>query len=368
METASVFTMPYFRPLGRYEPSSARRTGSLPLLWAGSGVEFCFTGSTLRLMVEADFCNLEPWLAAELNGAPILRMPLDRGTQEICLFRGMTPGIPKRVRVFKETQPMADDPAHRLWVRGVSWEGGEFLPISEPACRLEFVGDSLTSGEGLVGAREEMDWVPALFSASQTWAKRTADLLGADFRLISQSGWGVRSGWDNDPRHTLPSIYEQVCAPALGLENQRMEAQASHDFQSWQPDAVIVNLGTNDAAAMSSPPWHGPEGQSFKQTGDAGGLALFENAVMDFLKILRRHNPAAKLVWTYGMIDGPLGSCLEKAAARFRQEMGDRDTYCLQLPAVTDETMGSRQHPGALCHQAAAGVTAEFLRSVLKMC
>lgn len=365
MKTASIFELPYCYPLGRYHPSSARQAGALPLLWAGSGLELRFSGSELRLLVEADFSELEPWLAAELNGAPLLRMPLNRGEQEICLFRGMTPGVPKRVRIFKETQPAAGDPAHRLWIRGAAWSGGGFLPVPRPACRLEFVGDSLTSGEGVAGAVEETDWVPALFSASQTWAKRTADLLEADFRLISQSGWGVRSSWDNVPGCNLPAIYDRVCAPALGPRNQEMGTQLPHNFSSWQPDAVVINLGTNDAGAMSSPPWRGPEGQSFRQTGDAKGLSLLEDAAVGFLKDLRRHNPAAKLVWVYGMIGGPLGPCLSEAVERFRRETGDRDARYLPLPAVTAETMGSRQHPGPLCHQAAAAATAACLRSIL---
>ena len=366
METASIFKLPHFRPMGRYHPFSAHQTGVLPLLWAGSGLELCFTGSELRMVFEAGFAGMEPWLAVELNGAPIIRMPLNRGTQEVCLFRGMTPGTPKRVRVFKETQPMAEDHAHRLWVRDVIWEGGGFLPVPEPACRLEFVGDSLTSGEGVVGAVQETDWVPSLFSASRTWAKRAADLLNADFRLISQSGWGVRSSWDNNPDCALPSIYDRVCGPAHGEENERTGTQAANDFPAWRPDAVVVNLGTNDAGAMSNPPWHGPDGRTFRQTGDAAGLALFADAAVDFLKTLRRHNPAAKLVWVYGMLEGPLDSTLAEAVLRFRRETGDRDAYHLRLPAATNETMGSRQHPGPLCHQAAAEVTAEFLKSVLQ--
>ncbi len=369
MSTAPVFDLPYLRHLGRYCLSSARQAGALPLLWAGSGLELCFTGSELHLLLDADFSQFEPWLAVELNGAPILRMPLNRGTQEVCLFRGMAPGIPKKVRIFKDTQPIADDMDHRLWVRELAWEDGEFLPLPDPACRLEFVGDSLTSGEGVVGALEETDWVTALFSASRSWAKLTAGLLGADFRLISQSGWGVLSGWDNNPAHTLPSIYDRVCAPASGIVNQTLGTQAPHDFQSWQPDAVIINLGTNDAGAMDNPTWHGPDGQVFRQTGDAAGLTRFTAAAADFLKTLRHHNPAAKLIWTYGMIEGPLspalGSKLAETVAQYCRETGDRDTYYLQLPAVTNETMGSRQHPGPLCHQAAAEVTAKFLKSVL---
>ena len=365
MQTAGIFRLPNLRPLGRFAGEQAAESGILPLFWGGSGLELLFTGVELHLLLGADFGELEPWITVEVDGAPLIRMPLNRGVNEVSVLRGVSDGRARRVRLLKDCQPMSGDPRHRLWVQGVRWEGGEFLPLPDPAYRLEFIGDSLTSGEGVVGAREETDWVPSLFSASRTWAKLTADRLNADFRLISQSGWGVRSGWENNPGCTLPSIYGRVCAPALGEENERMGTQAANDFRAWQPDAVVVNLGTNDAGAMRNPPWYGPDGQVFRQTDDAAGLVLFAAAAVGFLKTLRRCNPAAKLVWAYGMIEGPLGPALAEAVARFCGETGDKDTYYLQLPAATNETMGSRQHPGPPCHQAAAEVTAEFLGSVL---
>lgn len=160
------------------------------LFWAGSSLEFMFTGTELHLVFEADFSLVEPWVSIELNSAPLLRVPLDRGTNRFCLFRGMTPGVPKRVRVFKETQPITDDSRHRLEVTEVTGAGGEILPVPPRALFLEFIGDSLTSGEGVIGALQETDWVSPLFSASRSWARQTADLLGADFRAVSQSGWG----------------------------------------------------------------------------------------------------------------------------------------------------------------------------------
>lgn len=362
MESAAIFDVPHLRPLGRYRPSSAHVQGALPLLWAGSGLEVYTTASELRLLAEADFGLFEPWLLVELNGAPIARLPLERGLSEVTLYRGMAPGSVKRVRVFKDTQPMQDDPAHRLWVRGLAWEGGEFLPAAGPKLRLEFVGDSLTSGEGVLGAREEEDWFPAIFSACGTWAKGCADLLGADFRLISQSGWGVRSGWDNDPTHALPDGYGRVCSPALGPKDLAMGSQYPNEFELWRPDAVIVNLGTNDLSAMSSPGWE-RDGVRFAQTGDEAGLRLFENAALDFLRRLRAHNPGARLVWAYGMAGDGLRAPLERAVDRFNRE--DGGAYYLPLPPMTPDTTGSRQHPGPLCHRAAAAVTAEFLRKIL---
>lgn len=299
------------------------------LYWAADSLEFTFTGTELHLSFEADFTLVEPWIAIELNGAPLFRAPLDRGNTRFCLFRGMTPGVSKHVRIFKETQPITDDPRHRVEVAQVRGEGGAFSPVPPRALFLEFVGDSLTSGEGVIGAKEETDWVAPLFSASRTWARQTADLLDADFRCVSQSGWGVCSGWDGDVSHTIPPWYEQT-----------------RSLRGREPDAIVMNLGTNDANAIQS--GLGPV--------NTDG---FEEGALRFLKQLRAEHPAAKLVWTYGMLDDPLHPQLERAVERFG------DAWYLPLPHVTAETMGSRQHPGPLCHQAAAETAAKFLKTVL---
>lgn len=82
-------------------------------------------------------------------------------------FRGMTPGKAKHVRLLKDVQAMHDDPAHLLQITGLEYAGGDFLPLPEPQYRLEFVGDSITSGEGAIGAKPEEDWVGA-FSLRRT--------------------------------------------------------------------------------------------------------------------------------------------------------------------------------------------------------
>ena len=358
MKKAGIFDIPHLRPLGRFQEEAARRQGALPLFWAGSGVELLFSGTELRLVLEADFEQMEPWITVEVNGAPLIRMPMVRGENEICILRGMAPGAARRVRLLKDTQPMETDERHSLLVRAVRWEGGDFLPLPEPSCRLEFVGDSLTSGEGLAGTRTESDWVPAFFRGSGTWANMTAEMLGAEFRAVSQSGWGVRSGWDNDLHCTLPSIYDAVCAPARGETSRAFAAQERHDFASWQPDAVVVNLGTNDAGAMENPPRDG-----FRQEATAEGLQAFEDAALDFLRQLRRRNPGAKLVWAYGMVDSRLRPQLERAVRRFRDEGGE--AWYLPLPAVREETMGALRHPGPECHREAAEAAAALLGQIL---
>lgn len=366
MKTANIFDIPHLRPLGRFHREAARAAGVLPLLWACSGWEVRFTGSALEVLLESDCQGKEPWIAVDVNGAPLIRTPAARGESTLLLFQGMTAGTVKHVRFWKDTQPMGQDgdPAHRLWVRGLRWEGGEFLPLPEPACRLEFIGDSLTSGEGLAGAPEEVDWTTALFHPSQGWPRLTADLAGGEFRLVSQSGWGIRSGWDNDPRHALPDWYEPVCATA-GEADLAMGAGKPNDFAAWRPDVIFINLGSNDVNAMGISAWHGPGGTRFKQEDAPACRRLIEEAALAFLHKLRRLNPGAKLVWAYGMAGDALRPQLEGAVERFREEAGDREAYYLPLPAAVETELGSRRHPGPACHEAAARAAAAFLNEIL---
>lgn len=163
--------MPQVRALGRHAGRDP-----LTLFWTASGMECSFTGSELWVEFFADYEVVEPWVSVELNGAWVARFAVNPGKSRVCLFRGMTPGKAKRVRLLKDVQAMHDDPAHLLQITGLEYTGGEFLPLPEPKYRLEFVGDSITSGEGAIGAKPEEDWVGAFFSAENHYGRLTAFL------------------------------------------------------------------------------------------------------------------------------------------------------------------------------------------------
>lgn len=313
--------LPEIRLLGRR--AAAKPT---TLFHSASGMECIFTGSELWLICNAQYDRFEPWVSIELNGAWLARMPLAPGSNRICLVRGMTSGVPKRIRLLKDTQAMSDDPRHCIVMNGVEFSDGEFLPLPPPCYHLEFVGDSITSGEGAIGAVQEEDWVPAFFSAVGHYARLTADALHAEYRVFSQSGWGVLCGWDNDPAHALPPYYESVCG--FCGEDSRC------DFPDWNADAVILNLGTNDEGAMHNPPFSIPDtGGSFVHPG----LCALEHKAVSFLTTVRRCNPNAILIWAYGMLGfGSTGEALRCAAPW---------NVTVPKPATTALTLWSCQTP-----------------------
>ncbi|MBQ8639906.1 MAG: GDSL family lipase [Lachnospiraceae bacterium] len=341
------------------------------LFWTGSRVLLHVTGSELWVKLEADYETCEPWINIMINGVSVSRQMVQKGISWICVFRGMDAAKAKTVEIVKETQAMSGDPKHLLAVWAFRLDG-ELLPVEEKKCRLEFIGDSITSGEGAIGSVSEEEWISMWFSSERNYAWLTARALDAEYHVLSQSGWGVLSSWDNNPNGTLPGCYEQICGLQTGEQNHANGADQPWDFSSWQPDAVVINLGTNDGGAFNSPAYTDPvTGEVFKQklledgSFDPADLARFQAAVVDFLKKLRRCNPKAKLVWVYGMLGIPMEPAIRAAVEQYRQESGDQEVSYLRLPDTDETSVGARSHPGYLSHERAAETLTDYLRQIL---
>lgn len=351
-----------------------RTTGCLSpltLFWTGSGLELNLKGTELWVEFEADYDWYEPWISIMINGVPVSRQMVTAGRCWIPVFRGMDADKVKNVRIVTEVQAMSGDPGCLLQIHAVKSDG-IFLPVQEKPYRIEFIGDSITSGEGAVGAKEEEDWIPMWFSAVHNYTAMTASSLNADYRVISQSGWGVLTSWDNNPHGSIPQYYEQVCGLLSGDRNEALGAGSLHDFESWQPDAVVVNLGTNDGGAFHNPEWRDPvSGEIHKQRLNEDGtyhtddLAAFEHAACQFLMTLRNKNTHAHLVWAYGMLGIPMMPAIHRAVDAYVKLSGDRRVSVFQLPDTTEETLGSRSHPGIFAHQKAAEALTGYLKEIL---
>lgn len=343
----------------------------LTLFWTGSALEMNARGSELWVEVEADYDMYEPWISILINGAQVGRQMITAGRYWICIYRGMNENITKNVRIVKDVQAMSGDTDARLQIHSVKLDG-ELLPVEDKPFRIEFVGDSITSGEGIIGAKQEEDWISMWFSAVDNYTAMTAGALNADYQVISQSGWGVLTAWDNNPYGNLPDIYDKVCGLLKGEKNEALGALQDYDFSSWQPDIVVVNLGTNDNGAFHSPEWRDETtGETHKQRLNEDGsyneedLKAFENAVVKFLIKLRGYNPKAQLVWAYGMIGIPLMPAIYRAVEEYQKNTGDKKVSVFQLPNTTDETIGARWHPGKPAHEKAAKELTDYLKQYL---
>lgn len=348
------------------------RTGSkrspLPLFWTASGVELNITGSELWLDLETDFDTYEPWISIEINGAWIGRQMVTAGRKKICIFRNMDASVAKRVRIFRDVQAMSDDAMLYLHIWGFESDG-EFREVPEKKRKIEIIGDSITSGEGSIGAQEENDWISMWFTALNNYGVMTADKLGADFRIISQSGWGVVSSWDNNPNCALPDYYEQVCGLCNGEKNKAAGAMEAYDFSAWQPDSIIINLGTNDNGAFNNPAWTNTEtGETFKQCKNEDGTFAAEDAgrfvgkAKSFLAMIRKYNKEAHMYWAIGMLGTEILPLIERTIQEYKAETADEKVSLVVLTQAEGEGVGARNHPGVQNHIQATELLSALLQ------
>ncbi|MDG2534586.1 SGNH/GDSL hydrolase family protein [Sphingomonas sp. HITSZ_GF] len=126
--------------------------------------------------------------------------------------------------------------------------GGTFLgffthgtPLTAPArtARIEFIGDSHSVGYGNTSATRDCKaaQVHDTTDTSQAFGPILAKRLGADYRVIAYSGYGiVRNYAGKFPGESLPFLYPRAIPGAP--EPARADG--------WKPGIVVINLGTND--------------------------------------------------------------------------------------------------------------------------
>ena len=340
----------------------------LTLFWTASGFECNVTGSELWVEVEVSYEVYEPWFSYTVNGDWIGRQMLQKGRYWIPLFRGMSFDTVKNVRFYKDLQAMSGDGESFIQIHTLRHDG-VFYPVEESSRKIEFIGDSITSGEGTFGAQKEMDWIPMFFSSLRDYAYFTAKELDAEYRVFSQSGWGIHHSWDNNPHNAIPKYYKEICSLMPGEKNRALGGMDPYDFSTWQPDAVVINLGTNDASGFEQPAWKDEvTGECYKAEKNPDGsygaldIELIKHACIDFLKTVRECNPKAEIIWCYGMLGIPMEPTICEAITTYQKETDDDKVSYLRLPEVREGAYGSRQHPGVLCHKEAAKVLAGYIK------
>ena len=344
--------------LGRTIPEE----GCLPMEWTASGVEFEINCSEFGACFEAGSNIYMPWISVIFDGYPITHMPVQDGEHEYIFFRGLDPSIKHHVRISKDFQPIPGDATCFLNLKYIIHDGS----ISKPAdkkLKIEFIGDSITSGEGALGDRDEIDWISPYFSSVENYAVMTADELDADFRLISQSGCGVLSAWDNNPNGILGNVYDSTLAEY---------DDRSYDHSSWKPDVIVINLGTNDEGSFTNPAFTDPKtGKVYKNkklpdgSYDPDDVRRFQLSVIEFLKHVREVNPGSYILWVYGMLGFAFSEIIEDAVNEYKSSTKDDNAAYMLLPETTWETFGSRGHPGPLSHKNASEVLIKHLKGIL---
>lgn len=365
------------RILGR-NVCNAEKKEFVNLFWAASALEINVKSSEVWAEFCSDYRNAEPWVSIFLNGAKISRFMIEKGdAKKVCLVRGLNPQNENVISVCKDTQPMPGDDVHSLKINGIMIDDdGVFCELKPNDLKMEFIGDSITSGEGLAGCPNQTEWIPAVFVGSESYAAQIARKFNADFSVFSQCGWGLCWGWDGNRNNNMPSHYEKVCSVMKGEFQQNLGALEDFDFKNGS-DFVILNLGTNDNGAFFQPAWKDENGIEYKLTLENDKPVQKDkdfiiNSAKNFLNLIRKHNKNAQIIWCCGMIKlNIFPDCLKTAVEQYKSETGDKKIHILELDSMEDlektyEDKGSRGHPGKKVHKLAADKLEKLIMQLIK--
>ena len=332
--------------------------GMLWLLSSLSGIGFRVAGARrLEIMLESDDTtadparkHLTPRFDVLVDGDIVIDRCMKEREETVTVFDSGKPwGAEIRFRKLSEcTQSI-------LAIREIRTDG-KIVPLEEKGTKIEFIGDSVTCGYGVEGKSELEGFTTATENAGKSYAGLVTEWMGLDSMLTCFSGYGIVSGYTDDPerRNTgelVPPYYEVAGRNAFTLPSGRRPEEIPWDFSSWQPDIVCIRLMTNDNNGMN-------ERRSFetdRETVIRGGMKL--------IRKVRKHNARAKIVWVL-----PGTDChpeLAAEAVKRMQEEGFTDLYTFTLPDYGPGDLGARWHPNAEWNRMAGELLGSYLKTIV---
>ncbi|CUI15142.1 Hypothetical protein, putative, partial [Bodo saltans] len=121
--------------------------------------------------------------------------------------------------------------------------------------RIEFIGDSITAGYCNTCNPFPNISNPNTYNVedfSYCWARLTCGLLNADCHTEAWSGRGVIRNCDASAPIWMPTIVRRTIGSLSEFDNI-WGVSNLWNFSSFIPDALVINLGTNDYSCNSIP-------------------------------------------------------------------------------------------------------------------
>jgi lysophospholipase L1-like esterase len=213
---------------GRFDDSDA---AGAQFTWSGSSFQTRIDGTALD--VELDGAS-DVWFEIVVDGASVGHFTTSGGPQTYPLVSGLPAG-PHDVQLFRRNEGFFGV----VQFLGFT-PGADTTQVESPSPylhRIELIGDSLTAGYGIEGADQYCNFSADTENAYLTYGAVAARNVQADPHIIAYSGIGVYQDYGGGTSEQMPERFLRTFADS---------ATPAWDFASWVPEAVVVNLGTND--------------------------------------------------------------------------------------------------------------------------
>lgn len=324
----------------KLQSRTVEQDGILWLVQSGAAAEFSVSGKSAVLTLEGSSgiqneADYRPRYAVYVDDELLCDVVMEHPSETVELWSGAERTAAVKVMLLSEAMYGG------VGIRSVEVESRAVHPVTPAAPNsllIEFIGDSITCAYGVEGASQGDSFKTSTENFSKSYACLTAQKLGADYTTCCYSGHGIVSGYTSDGTKNAASLI-----PDCYEKSSKYKDYGTAWAFPRQPDAVVINLGTNDINYVAADP-------------ETNG-AEFVEGYKAFLQTVRDKNPDAAIICTVGTMGGDeVYKLIEQAV----EEFGDAKVSCYfsKTHSMADG-MGADWHPSEKTQQNSAYVLAD---------
>ncbi len=274
--------------------------------------------------------------------APKLLRTNDSTVYEVAA--GLLGSIPHTIMIQKRTEPLVGKGTFMGFI--LDKDKKLLTPNPRPNRRIEFIGNSMTSGYGVEGKNYDCHFSIETENACMSYAAVTARALNADYSLISYSGRGVVRNYGDKNKtsiNPMPSLYNRICF---------YDSSSRWNYNEWLPQAAVINLGTNDFSTQPFP-----------------DKKVFQTAYYQLINRVRSLYPQVTIFCICGpMIQEPCLTYIKEVVdQQQKKENRDKDVFFIEVNRniMNESDWGCDWHPNIQGSRKIANVIVPVIKLIM---
>lgn len=331
------------------------------VLWlalSGAGVEFNYTGKKLDITILGDSvatsgnADNQARIAVYVDDERVVDEMVDSAEETFTAFESQEERT-VNVKVIK----LSECAMSTCGIKAITVADGETItPAEKKAHTIEFIGDSITCGYGVDDEVKEHHFSTKTEDVTKAYAYKTAQALDADYSMFSISGYGIISGYTNGDEpvsaQTIPQFYESLGFSYGSFASTTTPQSLDWDFSSFEPEVIVINLGTNDASYTK---------------GYSDRRQQYQDGYLSFLKMVRENNPNSTIFCTLGTMDSTLCQRVIETVVQYTAETGDDKVHYMLFDLQNGAADGyaADWHPTEATHRKSSEKLVNEIRTVM---